>query len=349
MNNDIYLIGEIGKTVNLKTVMDSVNNSDKSKPLNFHIHSEGGSVYDGIAIYKYLKGLDQEVNTFSAGLVASIATIIFLAGKKETRTVTQGDKFLIHLPRNAAKGTADEIDKVVNELRIVENQLSGIYELETGISKEDVSAKMKDEDFVSTDWLKENGFVNDIIEFKAVAKLTKTKIKSKNKMKKNLSKEDKSWFTQMFNKHFAQPTNKIVVDANDVEIDFTDVEEDATPVVGDKATVDGAPADGSYVMPSEDDMMNGQTFVFVAGELTEIVEPKTEGDDTEALKKENEDLKAEISTLKAENKTSTDNLVDMKNDLKEMKNKIETSFEWDGKKVRTEEKGKGRSFTPNNK
>ena len=77
MNNDIYLIGEVGWEITLQSVIDLVEKTDKTKPLNVHIHSQGGGVYDGLAVYNYLKGLDQEVHTYSAGLVASIASIIF--------------------------------------------------------------------------------------------------------------------------------------------------------------------------------------------------------------------------------------------------------------------------------
>ena len=70
MNNDIYIIGEIGYDANLITLMADVEKADKSKPLNVHIHSGGGGVYDGLAMYNYLKGLNQEVNTISAGVVA---------------------------------------------------------------------------------------------------------------------------------------------------------------------------------------------------------------------------------------------------------------------------------------
>ena len=46
------------------------------------------------------------------------------------------------------------------------------------------------------------------------------------------------------------------------------------PQVGDVATVDGEPAEGDYLMPS------GETYVFAAGELTEII--AAEGEEEEA-------------------------------------------------------------------
>ena len=61
MINEIYLVGEIGSEVTLATVLKQVQASDKTQPLNVHIHSGGGSVYDGIAIYNLLKSLPQEV------------------------------------------------------------------------------------------------------------------------------------------------------------------------------------------------------------------------------------------------------------------------------------------------
>lgn len=350
MDNDIYLIGEVGFEITLDSVVKAVKNSDPKKPLNIHIHSGGGSVYDGIAIYNYLKGLDQDVNTMSAGLVASIATVIFLSGIKETRSINVGDNFLIHLPTGGDYGNAEDLEKVAKELREIENQVAKIYNLETGISIEDALVKMKADEFLSEAWLKENGFVSDIIEFKAVAKLTKSNIKSKNKMsKEKLSKEDKTWFEKLFNKHSKnEPMNKIVKDANDVEIDFTEIEADAGPAVDDTAMIDGEKAEGDYTMPS------GEVFKFVGGVLTEIV-PAEGSDDTEEvenLKTEISDLKEQLKNNKIENKKVSDSLIEMKSDFKEMKSKIKSSFEWDNKSGRNHGKPDDktdRSFAPNNK
>lgn len=335
MNNEIYLIGEVGWELNLETVVEKVNESDKTKPLNVHIHSPGGSVYDGLAIYNYLKGLDQEVHTISAGLVASIASIIFLAGKKETRKINKTDSFLIHLPAGMAFGGAEEVEKTAEELRKIEGQLGDIYEKETDITKERAQELMKMDEMMDVDELKEMGFVAEIIEFKAVANFNKHKDMDKPLTKK----EAKGMFDNIFAKYFPkknQPTNKIVQDASGEDIDFTDLEDGDTPKVGDMATIDGTAASGDKTMP------DGRTFVFEAGELTEIKEAEGD-DDMEALKQEIIDLKAELATANTATESVQAKLdiakadkKDMKRDFKELRNTVTSHFDSNIKKNKKE-------------
>lgn len=332
MNNDIYLIGEVGFEITLDSVIDSVNKSDKSQPLNIHIHSGGGSVYDGLAIYNYFKNLDQEVNTISSGLVASIASVFFLAGK--TRTINNTDNFLIHLPMSGAQGDAEELEKQAKELRNIEDKLADIYALETSLSKEEALEFMKKDEMLDVNWLKEKGFVNNIIEFKAVATFNKID------MSKQVTEEEvKGWFETFANKFFKkEPKNKIVQDANGVDIDFTDLEDSAEPKVGDVATIDGAKAEGDHVMPS------GETFKFTDGALSEIMEASEE----EAS--ELEDANAEIERLKEQLQTSaelvnekeeavteaTNKLEGIETEFETLKNEVTSKFEYKGKKKKEE-------------
>lgn len=338
MGNDIYIIGEIGWETDLATLIASVEKTDRTKPLNIHIHSCGGSVYDGLAIYNYLKGLDQEVNTMSSGLVASIASIIFLAGKKENRTVNKTDSFLIHLPSNFGGGTSEDLTKTVEELKKIEDQISDIYAKETDLTKDEAMELMKKDDFLTVDFLKEKGFVSEIIEFKAVARLG---TKTDNEMaKKNVTKDEvEDIFTTFFNKYFpgkTNPTNKIVTDATgDVSIDFTELDTDATPANGDTAEIDGSKAEGEFLMPS------GETFKFVGGVL-EIVPVENE-DDTEALQARITELESQLSTAKASITeqetlvaTKETELTNVKEGFKAFKAEVTSKFDYDGKKKKEE-------------
>ncbi len=332
--NDIYIIGEIGYENNLKSLIQDVEGSDKEKPLNIHIHSEGGSVIDGVAMYNYLKKLDQEVNTISAGLVASIASIIFLAGKKDTRLINENDSFLIHLPMSFAGGNAKDLEKTASELRDWENKLAEIYVNETELTKDEALDLMQQDNFLDVDFLKEKGFVNEISKFKAVATINN----KKEKMNENVSKKEvDSLLSKWFNKFFPKEeiTNKIVQDANGVEIDFTELEQDATPKVGDVATIDNAKASGDYVMP------NGDTFKFEDGVLSEIeIKEEEAEEEMDAKITELEDKVTEVTNklneanLELEAKAKV--IEEMKKDFTTLKNNITSKFEYNEKDKKAE-------------
>lgn len=64
------------------------------KMLHLLIHSMGGSVADGIALYNYLHNLPLKLTTYNAGSVSSAAVLIFLAG--QTRRSSESANFMIH-------------------------------------------------------------------------------------------------------------------------------------------------------------------------------------------------------------------------------------------------------------
>jgi len=338
MKNDIYLIGGVGEEINLASVIGMVEQSNKDEPLNVHIHSGGGSVYDGLAIYNYLKGLEQEVNTHSSGLVASIASIIFLAGKK--RTINSMDNFLIHLPMSGSIGNAIDLEKTAKELRDIESKLAKIYALETNITEEIAIELMQKDEMMNVSNLIEQGFVSEIIEFKAVATLNQNQ-NNNNIMSEQLTKKDaENLFDKFFNKFLSkkQPTNKIVQDANGVEIDFTEVEEEATPTVGDTAMVEGEKASGDYVMP------NGETFKFEEGTLSEIVEAEsTEEEQTEEEATTEVEVDAAHKSAEVVNELTKQNddliaqIEEIKNSFETLKSEVTSKFDYDNKQS-TEEK-----------
>lgn len=346
--NDLYLIGQVGNEITLSDLIEKVENSDKEQPLNINIHSQGGSVYEGLAIYNYLKSLKQEVNTSSSGLVASIASIFFLSGKN--RTINNTDNFLIHLPSSLSMGNAKDLEKTAKELRNIEDKLSTIYENETNLTKDEALELMKKDEFLDVDFLKEKGFVNEVIEFKAVAEYNKFN----NDMSEQLTKtEALGWFEKLENlltnkktpKETA-PDNKIVQDANGVEIDFYNLEPTDEITKDAEAKIDGKKATGDYTMP------NGQLFKFENGILTsmsEVVEPNAE---LTALQAKFDDLQVtfdeketEVTNLKTELETKETLVADIQNEMTELKNTVTSKFEHEDKVEIKKEETKSDSRT----
>ncbi len=58
------------------------------------LHSHGGYVSDGICLYNYLGNLGIHFVMYNCGVVASIAAIVFLAGKR--RVASETARFMIH-------------------------------------------------------------------------------------------------------------------------------------------------------------------------------------------------------------------------------------------------------------
>lgn len=89
------MIFDIAGEINLEVFKELLlEDSDPTLPLLVRICSPGGDVDAGVAIYEYLRLRKGRVMTAGYGCVASIATLIFMAG--DERMVSPGVSFLIH-------------------------------------------------------------------------------------------------------------------------------------------------------------------------------------------------------------------------------------------------------------
>lgn len=290
------LIGsiELNAGVELVDIVEQVRNQPEAASFKVNINSQGGVVDTGFQIYDYLKSLKVPITTIGDGIVASIATVIFMAG--DTRILNDGTRWMIHLPAGEMRGTADQMESFAKEIRIAEKRLIDFYKDTTGISEEGIKPLLANETWLSIEQAVNLGFATLKPQpIMAVAYFTNnlnTNI--------NMTQEDKSWIENLFAPLFkkAKVTNIILTDADGLSIEFPDLVEGDEPKVGDKAMIEGVPAEGDYLMP------DGSTVVFLAGEVAEIKvkeEDVTEGDSEEmtALKAENDALKEQLSTVTA--------------------------------------------------
>ncbi|MEH0154673.1 head maturation protease, ClpP-related [Limibacter armeniacum] len=146
---DIMLHGDIMKwgEVDLNTVKAAVAPLlGKYSTINLRIHSPGGSVFEGSAIYSYLKSLPVKVNAYVDGISASMMTIVMLAaGRVEA---ARNARFLVHgaAVSPAGRGTPAQYRKAAEEIESMNRQMAEIYAGKTG----------KEASWVLENWLGEN-------------------------------------------------------------------------------------------------------------------------------------------------------------------------------------------------
>lgn len=319
MTGNIYISGQIGTFdgtagIALADVVAQVKKQPKASAFNVHINSEGGLVDVGFDIYHYLKSLRKPLTTIGSGIVASIATVIFMAGSK--RQLRENTPFMIHLPWGGSMGTADELEQFAAQLRQVEHKMVGFYTKALSVQKEAILPLLKNETWLTPKQLSALGFTTTTQPVKAVAKA----FINPNSMRGTFTERDRHWMESLFTRALgkfknAHMFNKVVQDATGAELDFTELEDDAVIEIGAVATVEGQPAEGEYLLP------DGTTYVFTAGELTEIIEP----DDAAA--------EEEAAALRTENKALKRQLNSIKSEVMALKRQVTSSYSVDGRKV----------------
>lgn len=302
--------------VNIKDINNQLNNNKEADELIVHINSLGGDVYEGYAIHDILRATGKKIITQAEGLVASIATVVYLSG--DERLITDNSELMIHNPWGITSGDSATVQKYADSLSKEENKLATFYAKKTGGDVEEIKAMMQEETYLTADEAISKGFATGkASQIKAVAKLS-INHKNETKMRKDevqalinasLDPEKNPRFWERLKALFS-PKNEITKqDSTGKELKFPDLSEGDEPQVGDTVTVDGQPAEGEFIMP------DGTVYKCEEGKITEIVAPAIEPEPSE-----NEEIAALQSKLKQKDRE----FKALAKEFKEFKASIET-------------------------
>lgn len=247
------------------------------------INSPGGDVVEGFAMYDYLRSLGVKITTKGVGRVASIATVIFLAG--DDRQIAENTEFMIHNPWTLAEGDADSLEKSAEQLREIENKIASFYAGIIGAKEADLLALMAEETTFTAQQAIDMGFAMGILEpankafvqsrilagavaCKATINLTNTMKKPKKEL--SISDRIKALVKRV---QGAKALDVALEDGTVVDVETGDREEIQ---VGDPVTLEGDPVeDNTWVLA------DGRSITTVDGAISEIMEAESgEGDES---------------------------------------------------------------------
>lgn len=134
----------------------------KNKKIDLRINSNGGNVFEGIAIYNTIKERSEDVTCHIDGAALSIASVIALAASKVCMPKTA--QLMIHDPATYAEGTEADMQKAINALRSCREAILAAYVAKTGKAKEDLAALMVAETWYQGQSAKEYGFVDEVTD-----------------------------------------------------------------------------------------------------------------------------------------------------------------------------------------
>ncbi|UDQ99292.1 head maturation protease, ClpP-related [Lentisphaerota bacterium WC36G] len=158
--SEVYLFDDIGGwgvtasefVVEVKAAL----NNNESETLEVHINSCGGSIFEGIAIYHFLKNLKQKVTVVVDGLAASIASVIAMAG--DEIIMPENSYLMIHNGWGVSVGDADKMRSYADLLDKLGDTISSIYASRTGIEQDELKQMMSDETWLNGTEALEFGF-----------------------------------------------------------------------------------------------------------------------------------------------------------------------------------------------
>jgi ATP-dependent Clp endopeptidase proteolytic subunit ClpP len=130
--------------------------------IHLSIHSPGGDVLDGWAIYNSLKNSKAKITARVEGLAASMASVILMAA--DTVEIPENAYVMIHNPWGLAVGDAEEMRDTADLLDKLGNGLVNAYTSRTGNSEKDVRAWMDAETWMDGKEAVERGFADKLLD-----------------------------------------------------------------------------------------------------------------------------------------------------------------------------------------
>jgi len=151
-----------GYGVTAQSFINELNSLNGVSNIHLHISSEGGSVQEGVAIYNALKRHPAKVNVFIDGWALSMASFIAMAGDKVY--MSENALMMIHNAWGGGSGDARELRKTADILEKATDSLVDGYALKTGKSREEISAMLDEETWLTAEEALKQGFIDEISE-----------------------------------------------------------------------------------------------------------------------------------------------------------------------------------------
>jgi ATP-dependent protease ClpP protease subunit len=128
--------------------------------INLHIHSPGGDVFDGIAIYNLLNSHTASKTVYIDGLAASMASVIAMVGNPII--MPENAMMMVHKPWGITGGDANDMRDYADLLDKVEAVLIPSYAKKTGKTPDELALMLGEETWMTAQECLEHGFADQI-------------------------------------------------------------------------------------------------------------------------------------------------------------------------------------------
>lgn len=138
---------------------------DPERDISMYIHSPGGVITAGLAIYDTMRSLHCPVATTCVGLAASFGTILLMAGDPGRRYALPHAKVHLHQPllQGGLGGQVTDIDIHARDLLRTRDVMNEIVALHTGQSLERIRHDTERDFYMTAEEAREYGIVDEVL------------------------------------------------------------------------------------------------------------------------------------------------------------------------------------------
>jgi ATP-dependent Clp protease protease subunit len=141
-----------------------LDREDPDKDISLYIHSPGGVVTAGLAIYDTMQLIRPDVSTICLGMAASMATILLTSGAKGKRYALPNSTIHMHQVLGGAQGQAADIVIQAKEIMRLDGIIRGIMMKHTGQNAEKLLHDMDRDFYLNAEQAIEYGLIDQILQ-----------------------------------------------------------------------------------------------------------------------------------------------------------------------------------------
>ena len=136
---------------------------DPEREIQIYVHSPGGSIYAGLAIYDTMQIVRCPITTIAVGSTASMGTILLLAGTTGRRYALPNATIHMHQPLGGARGQASDVQIQAEEILRLRKRLNEIVSKHTGQPLERIERDTDRDFFLDAEQAVEYGIIDEIL------------------------------------------------------------------------------------------------------------------------------------------------------------------------------------------
>ena len=138
-------------------------NEDSKKDITMYIHSPGGHVTAGLAIYDTMQYVKPDVSTVCVGMAASMGAVLLSGGAKGKRFALPHSEVMIHQPLGGTEGQASDIKIHADHIMNTKDILNKILAKHTGQPLKTIEKDTDRDFYMNAEDAKKYGTVDKII------------------------------------------------------------------------------------------------------------------------------------------------------------------------------------------
>ncbi len=141
-----------------------LDREDPDKDIQMYIHSPGGIIPAGLAVYDTIQLTRADVATFCVGVTASMATVLLASGTPGKRYAMPNATVHMHQAMGGGRGQAVDVEIMAKELLRENEIIRQILVKHTGQNEDQIRKDFDRDFFMTPEQAKDYGIIDEILE-----------------------------------------------------------------------------------------------------------------------------------------------------------------------------------------